>query len=87
MPVQVNAPASKGDALHLQPQPLLERILAWHTDRTSSADHTMPWQSMEGVESSDHLPRGSRKSGGGGDLSISRDLSARYLPDLVREDD
>jgi hypothetical protein len=86
MPVQVDAPTFECDALHLQPQPLLERILARHTDSASSADHTMPWQSMEGVEGSDHLPGGSRKSGREGDLSIGRDLSAGNLPNLAGED-
>jgi hypothetical protein len=87
MPVQVDAPAAKADALHFQPQPLLERVLARHANGPSSADHTMPRQSVEGVESPNHLPGGSRKSGREGDLSIGRDLSAGNLPYLVGEDD
>jgi len=87
MPVQVNAQASECDALHFQSQPLLERVLAWHTDRASCADYTVPRQSVIRVESPNYLARGSWKSGRGGDLSIGGDFSSRNVPDLVCEDD
>jgi hypothetical protein len=87
MPVQVNAPAAEADAFHFQQQPLLERVLTWHTDSASCADYAMPRQSVERVESSNDLSRSSWKSGRGGDLSIGGDVSAGNFPDLVREYD
>lgn len=87
MAIQVNTPAFECDALHFKSQPLLERVLAWHTDSASCADDAMPRQSLERVEGSNDLPRGSRRSGGGGDLSVGGDLSAGNPPYFVGEDD
>jgi hypothetical protein len=42
MPIHINAPAAKDDAFHFKPEPLLERILARHTDGASRAHHTVP---------------------------------------------
>jgi hypothetical protein len=85
MPIQVDAPARERDALHFEPQPLFERVLTWRADRAAGADHTVPRQSVERVESPNHLSRGSWKSSRGGDLSVGGDLSARNLPNRVRE--
>jgi len=40
--VQIHAAAAKGDALHFQQKPLLERVLARHADCASRAHHTVP---------------------------------------------
>jgi len=85
MPVHVHARAAKLDALHFQPEPLLQRVLARYADSASSADHAVPRQSVERPESANHLPRGSWKSGGGGDLSIGGHLPFRDLPDRFRK--
>jgi hypothetical protein len=83
MPVHIDSAAAKGDAFHLQPEPLLEPVLARYADNASSAQHAVPGQSVERVQRPNYLPRGSRKSGGGGDLSIGGDLSSRDLSDGV----
>ena len=85
MPVHIHAPAAKCDALHLKPEPLFEPILTGYADSASSPEHAVPRQSVERMESSNHLPRGSRKSGGGGDLSVGGHLPFRDLPDRVRK--
>ena len=87
MPVHIHAAAAKGDALHFKQQPLLERVLAGHADRASSAQHAMPGQAVEGAESPNHLPRGAGKSSGGGDLSVGGHLATRDLSDRVRKND
>jgi len=87
MTVQIHAPAAKGDALHLQQEPLLERVLARHADCATRPDDTMPRQSLERAEGANHLSRGSRRSGGGGDLAVGGHLSSRDLSDSVRKND
>jgi hypothetical protein len=87
MTVQIHAPAAKGDTLHFQQKPLLEGVLARHADGATRADDTMPWQSLERAEGANHLSRGSRRSGGGGDLTIGGHLSSRDLSDGVRKND
>jgi hypothetical protein len=42
MPIHIHAPAAKGDAFHLEPEPLLERVLARHADGSSGAEDAVP---------------------------------------------
>jgi hypothetical protein len=42
MPVHIHAPAVKGDAFHLEPEPLLEPVLAGDADCSSRSEHTVP---------------------------------------------
>ena len=85
MPVHIHAPAAKGDAFHFKAEPLLEPVLAWYADGSSRAEHTVPRQSVERVESPNHLPRRARKSGCSGDLSVGCYLPFRDFPDRVRK--
>jgi hypothetical protein len=87
MPVHIHAPTAKCDALHLKAEPLLQPILAGYADGASSPEHSVPRQSVKRVESPNYLPRGSRKSGRGGDLSVSCHLPFGNLPDRVRKND
>lgn len=85
MAVNVDAPPAKGDSLQFEPQPLFERIFARHSDRAARAHYAMPGQSLECVEGSNHLARGSRKTGGRGDLSIAGHLPSRDLSNGIRQ--
>jgi hypothetical protein len=87
MTFQIHAAAAKGDALHFQQKPLLEGMLARYANRAASAHHAVPRQSFERAEGANYLPRSSRRSGGGGDLSIGGHLSSRDLSDGVRKND
>jgi hypothetical protein len=84
MAVHVDAPPAKGDSLEFESQPLFQRIFARHADRAARAYYAMPWQPLEGAKSSNHLARGSRKTGRGGDLSVAGHLPSRDLADRVR---
>ncbi len=84
MAVHVHAPAAKGDSLEFESQPLFEGVFARHADRAAGAHHAMPWQSLEGAERPNHLTRGPRKAGRGGDLSIAGHLPSRDLADRIR---
>ena len=82
MQTHVNAPAAKGDAFVLEPQPLLHRGRAAQFDVTARAHHAVPgYRPVRRSQGPRHLSRVPRITGGAGHTSVRGNFAFRNFPD------
>src|ERR1041384_5975266 len=68
-------------AFHFQTEALIQGVLTWRGDPSSSGHNPVPGQAMRLPQHADYEARSARKTGGLSDRTIARDLAARDLHD------
>lgn len=81
MKTHVHPATSERDAFHLQPEPLIDSMIAAQLDMSSSADNSLPGKINSSVQRPHNLACSAGIAGRFGNRAVRRHVATRYSAD------